>query len=102
MGRIERNYVEKANTRINMRKPPIEYLRMLYFDSCVYDRAVLQHLVDKIGAERVLLGSDYPVGENKPIEFVAGTDTLSAVEKDANLQAQPPGRRGGPKPPPAR
>src|SRR5258708_30670539 len=49
MGRIERNYVEKANTRINMRKPPIEYLRMLYFDSCVYDRAVLQHLVDKVG-----------------------------------------------------
>ncbi len=39
MGRIDRNYVEKANTRVNMTKPPIDYLRMLYFDSCVYDRA---------------------------------------------------------------
>jgi aminocarboxymuconate-semialdehyde decarboxylase len=83
MGRIDRNYVEKANTRINMRKPPIEYLRMLYFDSCVYDRTVLQHLVDKVGAERVLLGSDYPVGESKPIEFVTETDTLSAAQKEA-------------------
>jgi aminocarboxymuconate-semialdehyde decarboxylase len=82
MGRIDRNYAEKANTRVNMRKPPIDYLRMLYFDSCVYERAVLQHLVDKVGAERVLLGSDYPVGETRPIEFVTETDTLSATQKD--------------------
>jgi len=81
MGRIDRNYLEKANTRINMRKPPLEYLRMLYFDSCVYERAVLQHLVEKVGAERVLLGSDYPVGEPKPIEFVAEMDALSALQK---------------------
>jgi aminocarboxymuconate-semialdehyde decarboxylase len=71
---------------------------MLYFDSCVYDRAVLQHLVDKVGAERVLLGSDYPVGENKPIEFVAGTDTLSAVQKDAIVQANAAGLLGVPNP----
>ena len=82
MGRIDRNYAEKANTRVNMSKPPIEYLRMLYFDSCVYERAVLQHLVDKVGAERVLLGSDYPVGEAKPVEFVTGADTLSPTQQE--------------------
>jgi aminocarboxymuconate-semialdehyde decarboxylase len=82
MGRIDRNYVEKANTRVNMKRPPIDYLRMLYFDSCVYERPVLQHLVDKVGAERVLLGSDYPVGEPKPIEFVADTATLTAAQKE--------------------
>jgi aminocarboxymuconate-semialdehyde decarboxylase len=81
MGRIDRNYVEKANTRVNMSKPPIDYLRMLYFDSCVYERPVLQHLVDKVGAERVLLGSDYPVGEPRPIEFVTATDMLSEAQK---------------------
>jgi aminocarboxymuconate-semialdehyde decarboxylase len=82
MGRIDRNYIEKANTRINMSKPPIDYLRMLYFDSCVYDRSVLQHLVDKVGAERVLLGSDYPVGEARPVEFVTDTNALSATQKE--------------------
>jgi aminocarboxymuconate-semialdehyde decarboxylase len=82
MGRIDRNYVEKANTRVNMSKPPVEYLRMLYYDSCVYDRPVLQHLVDRVGAERVVLGSDYPVGETKPIEFVRENSTLSEVQKD--------------------
>jgi aminocarboxymuconate-semialdehyde decarboxylase len=87
MGRIDRNYVEKANTRVNMKKPPIDYLRMLYFDSCVYERPVLQHLVEKVGADRVLLGSDYPVGEVKPIEFVTGTEALSDVQKEQIVRA---------------
>jgi aminocarboxymuconate-semialdehyde decarboxylase len=82
MGRIDRNYIEKANTRINMSKPPIDYLRMLYFDSCVYERSVLQHLVEKVGAQRVLLGSDYPVGESKPIEFITDAAALSPGEKE--------------------
>ncbi len=82
MGRIDRNYTDKANTRVNMTKPPIDYLRMLYYDSCVYDRPVLQHLVDKVGADRVVLGSDYPVGEMKPVEFVRETNTLAEAQKD--------------------
>jgi aminocarboxymuconate-semialdehyde decarboxylase len=102
MGRIDRNYVEKANTRVNMSKPPIDYLRMLYFDSCVYETAVLQHLVDKVGADRVLLGSDYPVGETKPIEFVTDTEAFSIAQKERILSANaaallglPNGRVGG-------
>jgi aminocarboxymuconate-semialdehyde decarboxylase len=43
---------------------------MLYFDSCVYETQVLEALVKRVGADRVVLGSDYPVGEPKPIEFV--------------------------------
>src|SRR5271165_22896 len=85
MGRIDRNYAEKANTRINMKKPPIDYLRMLYFDSCVYEPAVLAHLVDKVGADRVVLGSDYPVGETKPVEFVTGTERFSNAQKEQIL-----------------
>ena len=94
MGRVDRNYVEKANTRVNMSKPPIDYLRMLYFDSCVYERAVLQRLVDKVGAERVLLGSDYPVGETKPIEFITDTATLSAAQKEKIVGANAAGLLG--------
>ena len=38
--------------------------------------------MDKVGADRVLLGSDYPVGEMKPIEFVTETETLSDAQKE--------------------
>ena len=70
LGRIARNYLEKPSTRANMSKSPAEYLRMLYYDSCVYEPEVLAHLVERVGADRVILGSDYPVGEMKPVEFV--------------------------------
>ena len=53
-----------------MKKSPAEYLRMLYYDSCVYETEVLEALVKRVGADRVVLGSDYPVGEPKPVEFV--------------------------------
>jgi aminocarboxymuconate-semialdehyde decarboxylase len=63
-----------------MRKSPAEYLRMLYYDTCVYEPEVLAHLVERVGADGVVLGSDYPVGEMKPVEFV-NSAPLSADEK---------------------
>lgn len=80
MGRILRNYAEKPTTRANMSKGPLEYLGMLYFDSCVYEADVLAQLVRRVGADRVVLGSDYPVGEAKPVEFVEGA-AISADDK---------------------
>src|SRR6266850_3426055 len=82
MGRIARNYLEKPSTRANMSKSPDEYLRQLYYDTCVYDHDVLRHLVERVGASQVILGSDYPVGEWKPVEFVQSTPGLSDADKD--------------------
>ncbi|HWV52045.1 amidohydrolase family protein, partial [Pseudorhodoplanes sp.] len=70
LGRIVRNYVEKPATRANMSKPPIEYLRMLHYDTCVYDPETLTELVRIVGAERIVMGSDYPVGDTTPTQFV--------------------------------
>jgi aminocarboxymuconate-semialdehyde decarboxylase len=82
LGRITRNYLEKPSTRVNMTKSPAEYLRMLYYDTCVYETEELQHLIGRVGADRVILGSDYPVGEQRPIEFVEATPGLSDADKD--------------------
>lgn len=82
MGRIARNYLEKPTTRVNMSKPPDDYLRMLYYDTCVYDPVTLTQLVAKVGADRVLLGSDYPVGETKPVAFMQDAAGLSRADKD--------------------
>lgn len=82
MGRIARNYLEKPSTRVNMTRQPDEYLRMLFYDTCVYDPATLQALVAKVGADRVLLGSDYPVGEARPVAFIEQADGLSQSDKE--------------------
>ena len=85
LGRIARNYVEKPATRINMSKPPIDYLRMLHYDTCVYDPDTLAELVRVVGAERIVMGSDYPVGEMKPADFVRDCPALDARGKQAVL-----------------
>jgi aminocarboxymuconate-semialdehyde decarboxylase len=57
-------------------KPPgcdvIAAIRRFYFDTVVFDPGVLRALVDFAGAERVLLGSDYPfdMGDERPAEVV--------------------------------
>ena len=60
-------------------EPPSSYLRRLWFDSLVHDPAVLRHLVEVAGADRVVLGSDYP--------FDMGTDDPVAAVRDAGLDA---------------
>lgn len=58
--------------------PPSHYLRRLFFDSLTHDPAQLAQLVRVAGADRVLLGSDYPfdMGTDTPVEDLraAGLD----------------------------
>ncbi len=82
MGRIERNWIEKPTTRQNMKRSPTEYLRTLWYDSCVYDPRALHYLAETVGADRIVLGTDYPVGDRKPAEFIASCGFDSTVAAD--------------------
>lgn len=55
---------------------PSGYLRRIWFDSVVYDGASLGRLIDEVGAERVLLGTDYPfdMGHYDPASLVRALD----------------------------
>ena len=39
---------------------PIEFARRFYYDSLVFDRRALRFLVDYLGSDRLLVGSDFP------------------------------------------
>lgn len=56
---------------------PSSYLRRLYFDSLVHDPYVLRELIRAAGADRVLLGSDFP--------FDMGTDDPLGALRAAGL-----------------
>jgi aminocarboxymuconate-semialdehyde decarboxylase len=85
LGRIARNYVEKPATRVNMSQAPIAYLRMLHYDTCVYDPDALADLVRIVGAERIVMGSDYPVGDMTPAQFVRDCAALDAAGQELVL-----------------
>ena len=85
LGRIARNYIEKPATRVNMTKPPLDYVGMLHYDTCVYDPDTLSQLVAVVGPERIVMGSDYPVGEVKPADFVRNCAALDAAAQELVL-----------------
>ena len=67
-------------------KTPSEYMKKsFYYDSCVYNPDMFDFLVKKVGARRILLGSDYPVGEEDPVRFVTRSRVLSAADKERIL-----------------
>jgi len=51
-------------------RTPSAFLRSFYYDSCVYDPKVLKVLLERVGADRLVMGSDYPVGEKDPVGWL--------------------------------
>jgi aminocarboxymuconate-semialdehyde decarboxylase len=68
LGRLKRNH--KITPGI---ADPAEGLGLLYTDSIVHDPRVLRFVVEMIGADRVMMGSDmpFPIGEEEPMKVVA-------------------------------
>jgi aminocarboxymuconate-semialdehyde decarboxylase len=81
LGRLKRNRVihpEYAD--------PAEGFRRLYFDTVLFEPLALRFLCDVVGADKVVLGSDYPfgIGDPDPCGVVDRT-ALTAAERDAIL-----------------
>ncbi len=60
-------------------RPPSSYLRRIFVDCLVYDPAHLAFLVAQMGAERVVVGTDYPydMGDDDPVGLVEATPGIS-------------------------
>jgi aminocarboxymuconate-semialdehyde decarboxylase len=68
-------------------QPPAAYLSQVYFDSLTHDPDGLVDLVRKVGADRVLLGSDYPadMGDDDPVGSVRAA-ALDDRDRDAIIR----------------
>jgi aminocarboxymuconate-semialdehyde decarboxylase len=81
--RMDHAYRARADCRTVIKRPPSSYLRKMYFDTIAFDPAMLRHMVDQYGADRVLLGSDYPydMGVDDPVGFIASVRGLAREER---------------------
>jgi aminocarboxymuconate-semialdehyde decarboxylase len=70
MGRLDRNVKNAPHSMKNITHKPSEYLRNIYYDTCLYDPTVLSALIKIVGPDRLLLGADWPIGEADPLGFV--------------------------------
>ena len=60
--RLDHSYGLRPDLRKILPQKPSEYLRKLYFDAIVHSLSALQYLVQVVGADRVVIGTDYPMG----------------------------------------
>ncbi|CAM5272792.1 amidohydrolase [Streptomyces spiroverticillatus] len=77
IGRADHAWRARSDSGSGCAHLPSSYLRRLYFDSLVHDPYVLRELVRVAGADRVLLGSDFP--------FDMGTEDPVAALRAARL-----------------
>ncbi len=69
IGRIEHGFNVRPDLVASKNKiNPREYLGKFYLDSLVLDEMILGYLIDLIGEDRIIMGSDYPfpLGEQSP------------------------------------
>jgi aminocarboxymuconate-semialdehyde decarboxylase len=68
LGRLKRNHTITPGIA-----DPAEGLALLYTDSILHDPRVLRFVVEMIGADRVMMGSDmpFPIGDETPAKIVA-------------------------------
>lgn len=79
IGRQDRGFHSLPKlTATHLHAAPCEFLRRFYYDTVVHSSEALQFLVGRVGADRVVLGSDYPfpMGDPEPVAAVraAGFD----------------------------
>jgi aminocarboxymuconate-semialdehyde decarboxylase len=60
LGRMENAWHKRHDVIGTSQYPPSHYLGRFYVDSVVFDERALRLLVDTVGADRVVVGSDYP------------------------------------------
>ena len=84
LGRMDRNTANRPDTVRNTGgRTPGDFLRSFHYDTCVYDPLVLKVLIERVGVDRLVMGSDYPVGERDPVGWLRNAgiegDDLAAI-----------------------
>lgn len=88
IGRIEHGFnVRPDLVAIKNKIKPRKYLGKFYLDSLVHDQNALRFIIDLIGEDKVIMGSDYPfpLGEHEPGKLIASIKGLSKDAKEKLL-----------------
>jgi aminocarboxymuconate-semialdehyde decarboxylase len=86
MGRLDHGWTRLPDGK-RTPKPPSAYQRRLYYDTVVSSEEALRFLIDRVGADRVVLGSDWPFVPWKPSPggWVENLKSLTQEEKEKIL-----------------
>jgi aminocarboxymuconate-semialdehyde decarboxylase len=81
-GRLRHAHGFQPQAKSRLRESPEDSIRRFHFDTLTHDEALLRALIDYVGPDHVLLGSDYPfdMGDARHVETVRALDLSPDVE----------------------
>ena len=83
LGRIEHGFNVRPDLFTDNGHGPRKYLSKMYFDSLVHEPSSLELLINLVGSDRVMLGSDYPfpLGEAEPGKLIDAMNYDESVKE---------------------
>ena len=83
VGRLHHGWKVRPECR-HLQMGPEDYLRHFYYDTIAHSPESLSFLIDRVGADRVLLGSDYcfDMGVARPVESIRSLEGLARTDQD--------------------
>ena len=90
VGRLEHAYrvrAENAGGVAGPQRSPRELFRRFYYDTLNHDAGLLRYVVDTVGVDRVVLGTDFPadMGQTNAVADIGESPLFSDEEKAAML-----------------
>jgi aminocarboxymuconate-semialdehyde decarboxylase len=81
-GRMRHAHGFQPQARSRLRESPEKSIKRFYFDTLTHDDALLRALIDYVGPDHVLLGSDYPfdMGDSRQVDTVRALGLAPHVE----------------------
>jgi aminocarboxymuconate-semialdehyde decarboxylase len=84
IGRFIHGFNVRPEPKMKTQTSPADLLRRFYFDALTHDPQAARHLINRVGADRVVIGSDHPFDMGPP-DLMGGIDaipTLTASERE--------------------
>jgi aminocarboxymuconate-semialdehyde decarboxylase len=73
MGRIDHGAAVRPEIqKLGMPRMPSKYLERFSFDTVVHKKSIMEFVLNEVGAERIMIGSDYclDMGYERPVHFL--------------------------------
>ena len=77
----------KREARERLHQPPSRYLRRFWYDCLTHSEPALRFLIDTVGADRVVFGTDWPADMmlDWPVTWILEMTSLTDEEKELIL-----------------